>query len=388
MKRKDLKSMVCFPFKKEDTEVFLKNIREALAHPRVGEVLGVGHEKNDCFKEIQAKLSRVERKGKKIRLMVQKRWGGKRPGKGDGMNTALDYFVNHTSFDRIHFYDADIVTFSRQWIERGEERLDEDYQVVRSFFPKVSTDGMITWNITRCGFAYSWPQTILPRIEQPLGGELVLKRKIAERLVKDPWVVNYSDWGIDTAYVLAFAKYQAPLYEAYIKEGKLHKLYGSLSDLYTMLTECFAVIQENSGMSINAKDTLYEKDRVEEIPASIQKMRAFDVEGTVPLLKENWTQEEMELLNFFPSKIKEGMILCQKNLDLRFMDPPTWYEVYRVLLEEFNQNRKAWRDLLFRLWIARVLNHTFYYASKGYTYAMKSLENMVSHFVQRRLKEG
>lgn len=98
------------------------------------------------------------------------------------MNTALDYFVDHTSFDRIHFYDADIVTFSRQWIERGEERLEEDYEVLRFFFPKVSTDGMITWNITRCGLAYNWPHTILPRIEQPLGGELALKRKIAQRL--------------------------------------------------------------------------------------------------------------------------------------------------------------------------------------------------------------
>jgi len=95
----------------------------------------------------------------------------------------------------------------------------------------------------------------------------------------------------------------------------------------------------------------------------------------------------MGLLSFFPSKIREGMILCRKDLDLRFMDPWTWYEVYAVLLEQFNQNRKAWRDLLFRLWIARVLNHTFYYVSKGYEYAMKNLEDMVSHFVQRRLRE-
>jgi len=387
MKRKDAQSIVCFPFKNENMQVFLRNIGQALAHPRVGEVLGVGYERNDCFKEIEAKLSGVEREGKRIHLMVQKRWGKKRPGKGDGMNTALDYLVNHTSFDRIHFYDADIVTFSRQWIERGEERLDEDYEVVRSFFPKVSTDGMITWNITRCGLAYNWPQTILPHIGQPLGGELVLRREIAGRLVKEPWVMDYSDWGVDTAYMLAFAKYQVPLYEAYIKEGKLHKLYGSLSDLYTMLVECFAVIQENSGMPINTENTLYRKDRVEETPASIQKMRAFDVEGTIPLLTENWTEQEMELLSFFPSKIREGMILCRKDLDLRFMDPWTWYEVYAVLLEQFNQNRKAWRDLLFRLWIARVLNHTFYYVSKGYAYAMKSLEDMVSHFVQRRLKE-
>ncbi|MFQ6065892.1 MAG: mannosylglycerate synthase domain-containing protein [bacterium] len=386
MKKKDPQSMVCFPFKKENTQVVLKNMREALAHPRVGEVLGVGYEKNECFKEIEAELCRIEKKGKKIHLMVQKRWGKKRPGKGDGMNTALDYFVNHTSFDRIHFYDADIVSFSSRWIERGEERLEGDYQVVRFFFPKVSTDGMITWNITRCGLAYNWPHTILPRIEQPLGGELVLKRKIAERLIKDCWVMSYSDWGIDTAYALAFAKYQAPLYDAYINQGKLHKLYGSLSDLYTMLIECFAIIQESSAMPINTESTLYKKDRVEKIPASIQKMRAFDVKGTIPLLTEDWTEEGIELLNFFPSRVKEGMRSCRNKVDVRFMDAQAWYEVYEVLLEKFNQNKRAWRDLLFRLWIARVLNHTFYYASKGYGYGMKSLEDMVSHFVHRKLK--
>ncbi len=379
--------MVCFPFKAENRQVFLRNIREALAHPRVGEVLGVGYEKNNCFKEIEAQLSGIEGKGKKIHLVVQKRWGNKRRGKGDGMNTALDYFVNNTSFHRIHFYDADIITFSRQWIEKGEERLEQDYQVVRFFFPKVSTDGMITWNITRCGLAYNWAHTILPRIEQPLGGELVLKRKIAERLIKEPWIMNCSDWGIDTAYMLAFAKYEASLYEAYIKEGKIHKLYGRLSDLYTMLIECFAVIQESSGMSINTENTLYKKDTVKKIPASIQKRRAFDVDSTVPLLTEDWTDEETELLNFFPSKIKEGMRLCRSNLDVRFMDPQTWFEGYGVLVEKFNQNKKAWRDLLFRLWIARVLNHTFYYASKGYEYAMKNLEDMVSYFVQKRLGE-
>lgn len=385
--KKNLQSMVCFPFKKENTQVFLKNIEEALVHPRVGEVLGVGYEKNDFFKKIEAYLPGAKKEGGKVHLIVQKRWGKKRPGKGDGMNTAMDYFVNHTTYDRIHFYDADIVTFSHRWIKKGEERLEGNYQVVRFFFPKVSTDGMITWNITRCGLAYNWPRTILPRIEQPLGGELVLKREIAEKFIKDPWVMNYSDWGVDTVYTLAFAKYQAPLYEAYIKQGKLHKLYGSLSDLYTMLIECFAVIQENSVIKIDTESILYDKDTVKEIPARIQRKKAFDVEGTIPLLRENWTEQEIELLNFFPLKIKEGMRSCRKNLDVRFMEPQTWYEVYKVLLEEFNQNEKAWRDLLFRLWIARVLNHTFYYVSRGYEYAMKSLEDMVSYFVQRRLEE-
>jgi len=62
------------------------------------------------------------------------------------------------------------------------------------------------------------------------------------------------------------------------------------------------------------KNTLYKKDRVEEIPASIQKIRTFDIERTNPLLTENSTEQEMGLLSFFPSKMKEGMILCIQRL--------------------------------------------------------------------------
>jgi mannosylglycerate synthase len=380
------KSIVCFPFKKEDVKVFTRNIQEALSHPDVGEVLCVGYEKNKCFNEIEAKVPEIERKEKKrARLIVQKRLGEKRPGKGDGMNTGLDFFVNHTSYDRIHFYDADIVSFSRGWIERGERKAKEGYQVVRFFFPKASTDGMITWNITKCGFAYNWPDTLLPHIEQPLGGELIIERKVAEKLLKDKRVLNYSDWGIDTAYTLAFCRYKVPLYEVYIKEGKLHKLYGKLTDLYTMLMECFAIIQEECKMKIGKGNIPYKKDPVDRVPKVVREKKAFDVKGTLPLLRENWTEEEMELLALFPARIRKGMLSRHRDIDVRFMDLDAWYEVYGILLREFIQNSRAWRDLLFRLWVARVLNHTFYYASKGYDYAMKSLNDMVSSFAKRGL---
>jgi len=218
----------------------------------VGEVLCVGYEKNDCFNEVKTKIPKIERRGRKrIRLMVQKRLGGKRPGKGDGMNTCLDFFVHRTSYDRIHFYDADIVSFGRGWIERGE-------------------------------------------------------RKVTEKLLKNKRVLNYSDWGIDTAYTLAFCRYQVPLYEVYIKEGKLHKLYGKLTDLYTMLMECFAIIQEECKMKIGKGNIPYKKDPVDRVPKEVREKKAFDVKGTLPLLRENWTEEEMELLALFPHPNKRG----------------------------------------------------------------------------------
>jgi len=59
------KSIVCFPFKKEDVKIFTRNIQEALSHPDVGEVLCMGYEKNECFNEIEAKVPEIEKKKKR-----------------------------------------------------------------------------------------------------------------------------------------------------------------------------------------------------------------------------------------------------------------------------------------------------------------------------------
>ncbi|UCG65945.1 MAG: hypothetical protein JSW12_02520 [Deltaproteobacteria bacterium] len=384
-------SVVCFPFKNEDAKVFIKNIKEALEHPRVAEVICVGYEKDECYKAVESAVPFLQKeKGKRVHLILQKKLGEKRSGKGDAMNTALTFFINQTPYGRIHFYDADIVTFNREWITKTEEKLDQNFQVARCSFPKAPTDGMITWNITRCGFAYNWPETFLPEIEQPLGGELAFRREIAQELIKDRWVLKYSDWGIDTAYMLAFCQYKAPIYEVYIRNGKLHKLYGQLTDLYTMLVECFTIIQENQSVKIDTNGILYHKDSIDiaSVPQEIQHKKAFDVEGTVSLLRENWSPQEKELLDTFPAKIREGMLALQKSgtVDVRFMDPETWYEVYGVLLRYFDQKSLIWSDLLFHLWVARVLNHTFYFASKGFRQAMESLYRMVTSFEHRRRK--
>ena len=58
---------------------------------------------------------------KPVELILQDRIGDKRPGKGDGMNTALRYFLEKTDLDRIHFYDADITSFNEEWMTKAEE---------------------------------------------------------------------------------------------------------------------------------------------------------------------------------------------------------------------------------------------------------------------------
>ena len=68
------------------------------------------------------------------------------------MNTALRRAAA-TGFERVHFYDADIINFDNMWIDGAEEAADKGYDIVRHRFPRASTDAMITWMVTRPSLA-------------------------------------------------------------------------------------------------------------------------------------------------------------------------------------------------------------------------------------------
>lgn len=238
-------SLVCFPFKEEDVTIAVRNFEIAASHPRVSAVVGVGYSRGETWHAIETAAPGIERRsGKKVHLVLQKRFGlNLRGGKGDGMNTALAYFQEHSEYTRLHFYDADIVSFSPEWITKAETQGDLDFDLVRHYFPRSSTDAMITWLVTKVGFALLWPNSVLPHIEQPLGGELMLTRKAVDLLLADQRVRTQSDWGIDTLYTFVTAQAGLRVAEVYIAEGKVHALYGGLRDLRTMLVECFSAIQ-------------------------------------------------------------------------------------------------------------------------------------------------
>ncbi len=378
-----MSSLVVFPFKSEEPEVFLRNIREAAGHPRVGAVLCVGHSENECYRQLEAAIPAIAAETRKeVHLLLQERLGTKRPGKGDGMNTALKFFLEETDFERLHFYDADILSFSGEWISRAEEAADEGYQVVRHYFPRASTDAMVTWMITKTGFALLWPDTELPWIEQPLGGELLMTREVAERLFAERAVIERSDWGIDTLYTWAMVKHGFSMYETYISVGKLHKLYGALSDLKEMVIECFNAIQELQGEPLETSGMVHRIERPGPVPQELKEKIAYDLEGSLHLLMENWTARQLQLLECFPKGVSEPMRACQRRPHFKFMDEASWQETYKVLLREFDFEDEDWRELLFKLWLARVLNYTAYVALKGYDHALHYLYRMIEGFVR------
>jgi mannosylglycerate synthase len=368
--------------------VFRKNICEAASHPRVDAVLCVGYEKNACYKEIETAIPEIEKENnKEIRLILQERLGDRRPGKGDGMNTALKYFLEETDYERLHFYDSDIETFSQKWITQAELPADDGYQVVRHYFPRASTDAMVTWMITKTGFAILWPNTELPFIEQPLGGELLLTREVAARLYEDKRSIRQSDWGIDTAYTWIMVTNEFSLYETYVPIGKVHKLYKTLADLQDMAIECFATIQQLKGEKVDTVRMVHRVERPGPVPDRVKEKTAYDLEGSLHLLMEGWSDKQLELLNHFPQNVREGMAECQRKPRFTFMDAESWYRTYEVLLEHFDPADEDWRELFFKLWIARVLNYTTKVALRGYDYALFYLYQMVEGFVRMSKEE-
>jgi mannosylglycerate synthase len=378
-------SLVCFPFKVENPQNLIRNIKMAAGHPRVSVVLCVGVEEEDTFNAIKSAAPDIQLEtGKRVEIILQDRIGKLRPGKGDGMNTALKYLLNESDCDRIHFYDADITSFGPDWITKAEAAADFGFGVVRHYFPRARTDAMITWMITRTGLALIWPKSGVSWIEQPLGGELLFKREVVEKLVKDKRVMNQSDWGIDTLYTFSTVQAGFRVYETYMQQGKAHSLYGKLTDLRTMLVECFSAIQSLKNEKLE-DDLVHRAEPASEVPGLITQKIGFDFEGTLGLLKLDWTDKQEELLQHFPTKVKNHMLKNKTASNFSFMDEITWMDSYLVLLEHFKKGDSDWEELLFKLWILRVLNYTTTVALRGYDFSQRYLHEMVHRY---RMKMG
>lgn len=373
-------SLVVFPFKEEDPAVATANVRIAADHPRVTEVLCVGSGRDRAYHAIEAIRHEVESAtSTPVGLILQERIGSRRPGKGDAMNTGLAWFVEHSAAERVHFYDADITSFGPAWIDRAEAAADEGYPVVRHSFPRASTDAMITWMITRPVLALLWPATVLPDIGQPLGGELLFTRDVAKELLADPAVQAQSDWGIDTLYTIATTAAGHGTYETFAPEGKLHGLYGSLTDIEDMAVECFAALQAARSTRVPS-GTPHQAEAPHDIAEEVKRTTAYSVADSVLLLREGWTDRQLALLDLFDPEVARCMSAGRDYPRLGFMDADRWGATLGVLLDVFDPRDRDWRKLLFRLWVARVLTYTVTEAVRGYDAAVEYLEGTIDRY--------
>lgn len=371
-----------FPIKEEDLAVVAANLAVAAGHERVEEVWAVtgGDPSATALETVAAELAAAH--GTPVTVLPQQRLGTLRPGKGDAMNTALRAAAER-GFARTHFYDSDITNFDRRWIDGAEDAADRGYGVVRHRFPRAATDAMITWMVTRPGLAMLFPDTVLPRIGQPLGGEILLSREAVAMLAADHAVANRSDWGIDTLLTHATSNMGLPIYEHLVEQGKLHALYGSLIDLRTMVLECLDAMASLEGREAPTRDAVFQADAPAPVPEGLKGTRAFDIDASFSLLVGEWTGAATDLAGSLPGDLGERLTSVADPSDLVFMDAANWGRALRFLMEGFRLGDAAWETLAFRLWVARVIAYATGPARRGYDEAIAYLEGTIRRYEGR-----
>ena len=373
-------SLVVFPFKEESPDLLGKNISAAAAHPAVDEVWAVASSESDVTSAVLEVVEAASVSvGTPVDVFPQERLGTCRPGKGDGMNTAIALAADR-GFDRVHFYDADITNFDARWIEGAEAAADRGYEVVRHRYPRAATDAMITWMVTRPALAMLFPGSLIPQLGQPLGGEMLLTSKVVGALAEDPFVAARSDWGIDTVLSHATSVLGVPMYEHNLQEGKRHSLYGSLAELRDMVVECLDAARSLRSRARPAPGSVLEKDLPAPAPADLKEIVAYDFDATVALLVEGWTAEETSLAELLPDGIGDLLLQSKSAPNFSFMNADRWGVVLGHLLDVFVLGEPAWEALAFRLWLSRVLAYTTGPALAGYDDAMDYLEATIREY--------
>ncbi len=379
-------SLVVFPFKTERPDVVLKNVQIAAHHESVDRVLCVGSDPETTFRAVEEAIPAIVSKtATPVDLVLQDRIGTKRAGKGDAMNTGLRHFVD-SDCERLHFYDADITSFDDTWITKAETSADLGYDMVRHYFPRSATDGMVTWMITRPGFAILFPDSELPCIHQPLGGELVLSREAAETMAADSSVARQSDWGIDTLITFSAVQHGMSISEVYIPQGKLHKLYGELTDIRRMVIECFSAIQALRGQVLDRRST-HDVQPTESVPASITRKAGYDLEATMRLIPKTFTFSQLDVLAALPAPAMEGMLSAHTG-NVSFLNESLWHDVYLALLDNYIEGDEDWEEVLFLVWMVRVLAYTTHEAGAGYDSALRYLEGTIYRYRERHVSDA
>ena len=369
-------SVIAIPFKNEDPNVVLANIRTAAGHSRIEEVWAIGH-----TPDIRRGVDEIIGEGPaRIILFPEERLGSLRPGKGDAMNTALQR-AEGAGIDRLHFYDADILNFDSDWIDGAEEAADRGFEVVRHTFPRAATDAMITWFVTRPMLAIKYPGTILPRIGQPLGGELLLTREAISDLARNEDVRSRSDWGIDTVLTHAAVASGFSLYEHHVPDGKQHALYGSLVELRDMVLECF-----DAAASLDPRQpppVRHQRDADAAVPESLKATTAYDYDSSARIVTATPSPQESDLIKRLQPELSRPVRDLAERGDWSGLDAPTWYDFLTFALPRFQLGDPGWDAFLFRMWTGRVLWYTTKVAIDGYDAAMGYLESTVRGYEQR-----
>jgi mannosylglycerate synthase len=373
-------SLVVFPFKTEPPSLVLGNMSKAAANDAIDEVWAVAAEDGEAELAVRAGAVDISRANSKpVKVILQERIGKLRPGKGDAMNTAIARAAEG-AWDRVHFYDADITNFDSSWIDGAEAAAARGFGVVRHRFPRAATDAMITWMITRPALARLFPRTLLPRLDQPLGGEVLLTGDAVASLAATPLVRERSDWGIDTVLTYATSVMGQGMYEHHVADGKRHALYGSLDELRDMLVECLDAASSLRDLPGPDPGARHGTDRPSAVPEDLKQIVAYDIDASTRLLGAAWPDAEAELLAATPEDIAGRLLSAGPDRVFDAVDADLWYLIHGLLIDRFVLGDPVWEALAFRLWLMRVLAYTTHQARLGFDQAMTYLRSTIEGY--------
>jgi hypothetical protein len=215
-----------------------------------------------------------------------------------------------------------------------------------------------------------FPGTVLPRLGQPLGGELLLSGQAVQALAADPFVGDRSDWGIDTVITHATTILDMGIYEHNIADGKRHALYGSLTEIRDMVLECLDAVSSLAGRVPPDPGLRFEADPPTDVPEDLKQTVGFDIASTRASIGS-------------PPGPGERRLLADLGLDPDRpveMSQSEWRRVLPLLMEGFELTDPAWRDVVFRLWVERVIHYTITEVPAGYDSAIAYLEGTIDRF--------
>ncbi len=175
---------------------------------------------------------------KKIEVISERKYTKTdQTGKGIGMINAGLAAIKQ-NFNKIGFIDGDIYNPNiNKWCEFLFEPLGRNIDVVKTVFSRNPADGQITRHITKPLIAMFFPNAW--EIDQPLGGELALKKQVLIDLFKKG-IVPPSGWGIDTFITIKSLMYGYSVGEIYLGQ-KMH-CKKTLTNLQKMFIDCFKEI--------------------------------------------------------------------------------------------------------------------------------------------------
>lgn len=176
-----------------------------------------------------------KRENKKIEVIHEKKYVSTTElGKGIGMKNGGIAALKQ-GYEKIGFIDGDIYNPNLgKWFQFLYEPLDGNVDLVKAAFSRNPTDAQITRHITKPLVAMFFPAAW--EINQPIGGELSLKREVLKDLFTKGIETPYG-WGVDTFITLKSLMYGYHIGEVYLGQ----KMHGkkNLTGLHKMFIQCF-----------------------------------------------------------------------------------------------------------------------------------------------------